>query len=112
MSNFNSTINYFNNLLNEAKIPYTIIPLYDGAKWTFPRYKDGDIAIHSGTYYSDSGYLESLNLPWDKEDVSICTPIEMVRRLQGEPPCVDNEKTYTYLDAVNSVQTLLKSNII
>lgn len=80
-----ATAMYFNALLRHKGIEYKIESCWDGYKWTFEDY-DGDIAIHSGTYYYDEGYVESYQMPWDEDDVSILSPQETVARLMGEDP--------------------------
>ena len=107
MSKFDAVAAYFTHLLMIEGISFKVEPLYDGYKWTFSDLP-GDIAIHSGTYYSDEDYLESYGMPWDNDDVSICTPNEMVRRLSGKEPHTLGERKYTFNDAINSIQTLLE----
>lgn len=103
---FYATIKEFTLMLVKNEIPFSYSPLYDGAQWTFPMFK-GDIAIHSGTYDSDEGYLESYNMPWDEGDVSVCTPDEMISRLKGNPPNGEYEYHYTSDDLFNSFSTVL-----
>lgn len=79
---FYAPIKEFTFLLLRNKIPFSFAPLYDGGQWTFPAYPNGDVAIHSGTYHSDEGYLESYGMPWDEGDVSVETPEEMALRVQ------------------------------
>lgn len=98
------TIKTFTQLLVENNIPYTFEPLFDGGKWVFPN--GGDVAIHSGTYNSQNGFVESYGMEWDKGDVSSCTVEEMIRRLKNETPCKENEYNYSYEDFLNSLSIL------
>lgn len=97
-----ATAMYFSALLKQKKIKYTITSLYDGYQWKFDDY-NGDIAIHSGTYYYDEGYVESYGMPWDKDDVSILSPQEAVRRLAGEDCACMIEREYTFEDTIESL---------
>lgn len=104
---FESTIREFTRLLVSYDIPFEYAPFRDGAQWKFSTYPDGDVAIHSGTYHSDEGYLESYGMPWDEDDVTVTTPYEMVLRLSGDEPREEMELSYTAADAFNSLMTSL-----
>ena len=103
---FYATIKEFTLMLVKNEIPFSYSLLYDGAQWSFPKFK-GDISIHSGTYASDRGYLESYNMPWDEDDVSVCTPEEMIELLNGNKSNKEYEYHYTPDDTFNSLSTLL-----
>ena len=104
---FESTIHEFTRLLVSYDIPFEYALFRDGAQWKFPAYPNGDVAIHSGTYHSDEGYLESYGMPWDEDDVTVTTPYEMVLRLSGDEPREEMELSYTVADAFNSLMTCL-----
>ena len=104
---FEGTIREFTRLLISYDIPFEYAPFRDGGQWKFPAYPDGDVAIHSGTYHSDEGYLESYGMPWDEDDVSVTTPYEMTLRLSGDEPREEMELSYTAADAFNSFMTSL-----
>lgn len=106
MSKFEFSINTFNTMLVKNEISFSYSPLYDGAQWTFPKFK-GDISIHSGTYASDKGYLESYNMPWDDDDVTVCTPEEMIELLNGNKSNKEYKYHYTPDDLFNSFSALL-----
>lgn len=105
MITIEETATKFTSLLKAHNIKYSIRPLFDGYQWKFNNY-NGDIAIHSGTYHNDEGYLESYEMPWDDGDVSICTPEEMIRRLEGKEPHVMAERVYTIDDTIDSLMTM------
>ncbi len=77
---FVETINKVNDLLEKERIPYQYLPLFDGAQWRFS-FLHGDLAVHSGTYASDLGFIESFQMPWDYDDVTVDTPEAMVHRV-------------------------------
>ena len=104
---FESTIREFTRWLISYDIPFEYAPFYDGAQWKFPQYEDGDVVIHSGSYHSDEGYVESYGMPWDDDDVTVTTPYEMALRLSGEEPREDMELSYTIGDAITSLATSL-----
>ena len=73
--------------LIEQGIPFTIEHCLDGWKWTFPDYPNGDVICHRGSYGVGRGHVESYHMPWDGDDVTHCTPSEMVvALLTGEMP--------------------------
>ena len=82
---FYAAIKEFTLLLVRNEIPFSYAPFRDGGQWKFKNF-EGDIAIHSGTYYCDEGYLESYRMPWDNGDVSVYYPADMVHLLLGEEP--------------------------
>lgn len=90
-----STASKFTRLLHDYHVEYELKSLYDGYQWTFINY-DGDVAIHSGTYKSDLGYVESYNMPWDEDDVSVFTPEDMTRLLLGLEPAATSESPTLY----------------
>ena len=96
----------FNRILDSADISYTVSQFKGGYQWTFPNYPHGDIAIHSGTYYSDEGFLESYGMPWDNGDVSIYKPYDMALLLQGLPPR-EESRGYDLSDTWDSLLTML-----
>lgn len=100
-----ATAMYFNALLRRKGIEYKIESCWDGYKWKFEGY-DGDIAIHSGTYYYDEGYVESYLMPWDDDDVSVLLPQEAVARIAGEDPAYTIERQYNLRDFLESVHHL------
>lgn len=61
----------------ERQIPFDWVPCHDGYKITFP-WCNGDIAMHSGTYGAEKGMVETYQFPWDKDDVTMMTPIQAV----------------------------------
>lgn len=82
-----ATTQSFCRQLIEQGIPFTIEHCLDGWKWTFPDYPDGDIICHRGSYGVEHGHVESYRMPWDGDDVTHCTPSEMVvALLTGEMP--------------------------
>ena len=102
---FSPVATYFNMLLAQHGIEYHMSPCRDGFQWTFP-HLNGDVVIHSGSYYSDEGYLESFGMPWDGGDVSVCTPFEMTRRVAGGEPHAEGEKKYNLTDMFESVKKM------
>lgn len=60
-------------LLDEAKVPFTVKNLYEGYQLRFP-WHEGDVACHIGTYCSGRGLVETYQFPWDDDDISILTP--------------------------------------
>lgn len=102
----NETAVLFTNLLLENHITFTCEPIFDGYKWTFAHLPDGDVALHSGTYHHNEGYVESYCMPWDNGDVSVCLPYEMVCRIKGEAPRESGEKTPSFEDLLNSIIAL------
>ena len=101
MTNFDTTIEKFSNLLDERGIEYTKHPIFDGMQWRF-NHLPGDVVIHSGSYNSHRGYVESYQMPWDDEDVTSCTPEEMARRIAGEKYNEEEEYKYTFEDLLYS----------
>lgn len=101
------TATIFTQGLLENNIPFTYEPLFDGGKWTFPKYPHGDVALHSGTYHSAEGYVESYGMPWDNGDVSVCLPHEMICRIIGEESRESGEKKYNTDDLFGSLAVLL-----
>lgn len=92
---------YFEMLLDAYKIKHTTLTCYDGVQWKFDDFSDADIVIHSGSYYNQYGYLESYGFPWDMEDVSVCTPHEMIKRIlkyQGKKVNADSQIKYSIED--------------
>lgn len=58
------------------KVPFTITPLFDGYQFTFP-WCAGDVVCHNGSYGANQGHVESMDFPWDEEDVTEATIEEM-----------------------------------
>jgi len=105
MTNFDATIEKFSNLLDEKGIEYIKLPIFDGMQWRFS-HLPGDVVIHSGSYNSHRGYVESYEMPWDEGDVTSCTPEEMVRRIAGEEYNEEEEYEYTFEDLLYSCMKL------
>ena len=61
-------------------IPCTMNPLLGGYQLRF-HWCDGDVAIHSGTYYNWEGRVETYCFPWDDDDVSVFTPEEFIETI-------------------------------
>ena len=78
---FTSVAALFSTLLIERHVTFTRERLYDGWKWLFPDFPYGDVIIHSGSYHCDEGYVESMGMPWDEDDVSVFLPEEMANRI-------------------------------
>ena len=79
-SKYEKYIVLFCHLLKEKDIAYMLTPLRDGAQWTFPSYPslaEGDVIICSGSGRGSDGYIESLGMPWDNDNVSVLTPEQM-----------------------------------
>ena len=72
-----------NRKLKKANIEYRWEKLYDGYKWYFSKYPNGDAIIHSGSYYNKSGCFETMGMPWDEDDVTVLTANELVNKLKG-----------------------------
>lgn len=70
----------FSGLLIGLKVPFSIDCLHDGFQWRFP-WCDGDVIIHSGSYGHYIGYLESMNFPWDEDDVSVESINDMAEKI-------------------------------
>jgi hypothetical protein len=68
------------DFLDNKKIENTCYHCYEGYQLRFNWCK-GDVACHSGTYGSRSGYVETYNFPWDDGDVSMLTPIEAANKI-------------------------------
>lgn len=100
-----STAAKFTRLLHEYHVEYELKSLYDGYKWTFINYEGGDVAIHSGTYGADMGYVESYNMPWDEDDISVFTPEDMTRLLLGLEPEATSQSP-TMFDLLESLATV------
>lgn len=73
----------FCDLLIANGIDFNVEPSYDGIKFTFPDYPQGDVCVHSGTYGVKWGCVESYRFPWDNDDVTYEQPQNMVSRLIG-----------------------------
>lgn len=69
-----------NRALKKAGIEFQWEELYDGYKWTFPKF-NGDVAIHGGTYGAKHGYFESYMMPWDNGDVTVLSCAEVIQHL-------------------------------
>ena len=97
---FEDTRDYFNRLLDEAGIKYTVNRLFDGYQWLFPAFPDGDIVCHSYSYHSNEGYVESYGFEWDEGDVTALPPEEMIDYLLGER--TEHQQTYDLFDLLDS----------
>jgi len=72
-----------NRKLKKAGIAYSWEKLYDGYTWRFPKFPDGDAAIHSGTYGNRQGYFETYRMPWDNGDVTVLSADKLIQKLRG-----------------------------
>lgn len=77
MNNYVQTVCKFNSELTKLNVEFNMEQLYDGYKWTFPNYPDGDVVLHYFSYGHECGMIESYGFPWDVEDVTCMTPREM-----------------------------------
>lgn len=75
---YEKTINEFTRLLIRFEIPFSIKYFLGGANWRFP-FCEGDficnIAVHN------SSLVESMHMPWDKDDVTQMEPDEAISKL-------------------------------
>lgn len=101
---FEETRDYFNHLLDEAGIEYTVNRIFDGYQWRFPAFPNGDIVCHSGSYRNDEGYVESYGFDWDDGDVTTLPPDEMISYLLGEE--TEHKQTYGIYDLLLSIAAL------
>lgn len=53
-----------NRLLKKNGIAFKWHHLYNGYQWIFPesKYPDGDAVIHSGSYFSERGWFETMGI--------------------------------------------------
>lgn len=101
---FEETRDYFNHLLDEAGIEYTVDHIFDGYQWRFPEFPNGDIICHSGSYHNDEGYVESYGFEWDDGDVTALPPDEMISYLLGEE--TEHKQTYDFNDFLLSIDAI------
>ncbi len=66
---------FLSSQLEEAEIPHTTNPLWDGYQIKFP-WCNGDVVCHSFSYGSSHGNVESYCFPWDEGDVTELTIAE------------------------------------
>jgi hypothetical protein len=104
---FEDTRDYFNHLLDEAGIKYTVAPCFDGYQWRFPAFPLGDIICHSGSYHNNEGYVESYGFEWDEGDVTALPPEEMIDYLLGER--TEHQQTYDIFDLFNSIAAIAEA---
>lgn len=67
--------------LSDLGIPNTVEECWDGYKISFP-WCEGDVAMHSWTYGSTDGRVESYKFPWDEGDVSVLHPKTAIKFVQ------------------------------
>lgn len=67
--------------LSDLGIPNTVEKCWDGYKIKFP-WCEGDVAMHSTTYESANGCVESYKFPWDEGDVSVLRPKTAIKLIQ------------------------------
>lgn len=67
--------------LSDLSIPNTIEGCQDGYKIEFPWCED-DVAMHSWTYGSTDGRVESYEFPWDEGDVTVLRPTTAIKFIQ------------------------------
>lgn len=60
------------NSLSIEKIPFFIRPLWGGLQIMFP-WCNGDAICNKWSYGSESGNVETMNCPWDDDDVTSLT---------------------------------------
>ena len=101
---FEDTRDYFNHLLDEAGIKYTVNRCFDGYQWRFPALPGGDIICHSASYHSNEGFVESYGFEWDDGDVTALPPDEMIAYLLGEE--TEPQETYDFMDLLESMGKL------
>lgn len=80
MRNYKERISYIGVVCDMYKIPYEIIPCWEGWQIKFP-WCVGDVACHNYTYGRENGCVESYKFPWDKGDVSVLTPEDAANRI-------------------------------
>ena len=73
-----------NRKLKKAGIEFEWNYLFDGYKWTFPKFPNGDAVIHSTSYNSRYGHFETMGMPWDIDDVSVLTANQLIARMRVE----------------------------
>lgn len=112
MTSFDNVVQKFNDYLDYFNVAYHCKHFRDGYQWKFD-YWSGDVIITSGSYNHENGFVESYGFPWDKGDVSVCTPYEMARRLAGYEPRHDTSVEYSYdlYDLFTSLGTLLEDEV-
>ena len=68
------------NGLSFEKIPFFIRPLWGGLQIMFP-WCHGDAVCHKGSYGSNIGNVETMNFPWDGDDVTSLTVEEVYTKI-------------------------------